>query len=53
MENAVPAMFGKPVLIRVSQEYRFTAITVEPQVEALNSEKYDVLYVGTGKFRYL
>ncbi|GJQ66987.1 hypothetical protein Trydic_g21919 [Trypoxylus dichotomus] len=47
MENAVPALFGKPILIRVSQEYRFTAIAVEPQVETLNGDKYDILYVGT------
>lgn len=51
MENAVPAMFGKPILIRVSLQYRFTSITVDPQVETVNGELFDVLYVGTGKKR--
>ncbi|KRT86753.1 hypothetical protein AMK59_1568 [Oryctes borbonicus] len=53
MENAVPALFGKPILIRVSQEYRFTAVAVEPQVETLSGDKYDVLYVGTDDGRVL
>ncbi|XP_022914743.2 semaphorin-1A-like [Onthophagus taurus] len=47
METAVPAFFGKPLLIRVSQEYRFTSIAVDPQVPTVNDGKLDVLYVGT------
>lgn len=49
MENAVPNLFGKPILIRVSLQYRFTAIAVHPQVETVNDEHFDVIYVGTGK----
>ena len=50
MENAVPAFFGQPLLIRISQQYRFTAIAVDPQVETLNDGKFDILYVGTGMY---
>lgn len=53
MENAVPAYFGKPLLIRVSQEYRFTAIAVDPQVPTINNGKFDVLYIGTSDGRVL
>lgn len=49
MENAVPAMFGKPILIRVSLQYRFTSIAVDPQVQTVNDEYFDVIYVGTGE----
>jgi semaphorin 6 len=47
MEEAVPALFGKPVLVRVSLQYRFTAITVEQQVKTINNQYLDVLYIGT------
>ena len=49
MEEAVPAFFGKPVLVRVSLQYRFTAITVDPQVKTTNNKYVDVLYIGTGE----
>lgn len=45
MDAAVPAVHGRPLLTRVN--YRFTAITVDPQIESLNGERYDVLFVGT------
>lgn len=50
MEKAVPPLFGQPLLIRVSLNYRFTAIAVDSQVRTVNheiDEKYDVIYVGT------
>ncbi|XP_050313585.1 semaphorin-1A-like [Anthonomus grandis grandis] len=47
MEEAVPAYFGRPILIRVSLNYRFTAIVVDPQVRTVNDRTYDVIYVGT------
>lgn len=49
MENAVPTFFGQPLLIRVSFQYRFTVIAVEPQVKSVDDKPYDILYVGTGK----
>lgn len=48
MEEAVPALFGHPLLIRVSLHYRFTAIVVEPQVASVNNGFFDILYIGTG-----
>lgn len=51
MEEAVPALFGKPILVRVSLQYRFTSITVDPQVKTSNNQYFDILYVGTGEFR--
>ncbi|XP_050497231.1 semaphorin-1A [Diabrotica virgifera virgifera] len=47
MEKAVPPLFGQPLLIRVSLHYRFTAVTVDPQVPTVTNENYDVIYVGT------
>ncbi|XP_066248639.1 semaphorin-1A-like [Euwallacea similis] len=47
MENAVPAFHGRPILIRVSLTYRFTAIVVDPQVRTVNDRTYDVIYIGT------
>lgn len=48
MEETVPALFGNPLLIRVSLHYRFTTIVVEPQVASINDELFDILYIGTG-----
>lgn len=50
MDDAVAAMFGKPLLIKVSQKYRFTTVLVDSQVLAADNNTYDVLYLGTGKF---
>lgn len=47
MESSVPALYGRPVLTRVTQKHRFTAITTDPQVESLNGDKYDIIYIGT------
>jgi len=53
MESAVPAMFGKPILIRVSIQYRFTSIAVQPQVKTIDDETFDVIYVGTDNGKVL
>lgn len=47
MERAVPSHHGRPILIRVSLNYRFTAIAVDPQVRTVNDKTYDVIYIGT------
>lgn len=47
MESSVPALYGRPVLTRVTSKHRFTAITTDAQVEALNGDKYDIIYIGT------
>ncbi|XP_065165255.1 semaphorin-1A-like isoform X2 [Atheta coriaria] len=53
MENSVPAMFGKPILIRVSLQYRFTAIAVDAQVATVDDGLFDVIYVGTDNGKVL
>ncbi|KAK9890331.1 hypothetical protein WA026_010429 [Henosepilachna vigintioctopunctata] len=53
LEEAVPAYFGKPILIRVSLQYRFTVVTVDPQVQTTDNEVFDILYVGTDDGRVL
>ncbi|XP_034246839.1 semaphorin-1A-like [Thrips palmi] len=47
MDQAVPAFFGKPLLIRISLQYRLTMIAVDPQVRAPDNKAYDVLFIGT------
>ncbi|EDW60942.2 semaphorin-1A [Drosophila virilis] len=47
MESAVPAVHGRPLLTKVNLHHRLTAITVDPQVRALNGNHYDVIYSGT------
>ncbi|KAJ8914769.1 hypothetical protein NQ315_013272, partial [Exocentrus adspersus] len=47
MERAVPALNGQPLLIRVSLNYRFTVVTVDPQVPTIGDETFDVVYIGT------
>ena len=47
MDQAVPAFFGKPILIRISLQYRLTMIAVDPQVRAPDNKAYDVLFIGT------
>lgn len=53
MESTVNNLFQKPILIRVSLQYRFTAITVDSQVPGINDETYDVIYVGTDNGKVL
>lgn len=51
MESSVPALYGQPLLTRVTSKHRFTAITTDAQVEALNGDRYDVLFIGTDNGR--
>lgn len=44
----MPPLHGKPLLTRVSLKYRLTAITIDPQVPALDGNSYDIIFVGTG-----
>lgn len=53
MDKAVPSFLARPLLIRVSLQYRFSAIAVHPQVQAMNGNKYDVIYVGTDDGRVI
>lgn len=48
MDAAVPALHGRPLLVRTSLRERFTSIAVDSQVRAADGTAYDVLFVGTG-----
>ncbi|XP_073846394.1 semaphorin 1b [Musca autumnalis] len=47
MESSVPSVFGRPLLTKVHLLHRLTSIAVDPQVQALNGDFYDVIYAGT------
>lgn len=47
MDEAVPAFFTRPLLIRISLQYRFTKIAVDQQVRTPDGKAYDVLFIGT------
>ena len=47
MEQAAPTAHKRPMLTRVNLKHRFTAITVDPQIRALDQNAYDVLFIGT------
>ncbi|XP_022692617.1 semaphorin-1A-like isoform X2 [Varroa jacobsoni] len=47
MDEAVPSYWGRPVVVRTGFTYRYTYIAVDPQVEAVNGNTYDVLFIGT------
>ncbi|KAK7083551.1 Sema domain, partial [Halocaridina rubra] len=49
MDEAVPAFFGRPILISTSFHYsgRFTSIAVDSQVRTPDGKAYDVLFIGT------
>ncbi|XP_058838502.1 semaphorin-1A [Topomyia yanbarensis] len=47
MDSSVHSLHSRPVFTRVSLLYRLSAITVDPQVKALDGKTYDVIFVGT------
>lgn len=47
MDSSVRSLHSRPVFTRVSLLYRLSAITVDPQVKALDGKTYDVIFVGT------
>ncbi|XP_063395309.1 semaphorin-1A-like [Cydia fagiglandana] len=53
MDKSVSSFLQRPILTRVSLQYRFSAIAVHPQVQAMNGNKYDVIYVGTDDGRVI
>lgn len=53
METVVRSMHDRPLLTRVNLKHSFTAITVDPQVRALDGNFYDVIFVGTNDGRVL
>ncbi|CAB0035211.1 unnamed protein product [Trichogramma brassicae] len=53
MDDAVQTYFGTPVVTKVTYNYRFTKVAVDPQVKALDGKLYDILYIGTDDGRVL
>ncbi|XP_034835774.1 semaphorin-1A-like [Maniola hyperantus] len=53
MNRGVPSFLARPILIKVSLQYRFSAIAIHPQVQSMNGNKYDVMYVGTDDGRVI
>ncbi|XP_031787888.1 semaphorin-1A isoform X3 [Nasonia vitripennis] len=53
MDDAVQTFFGMPVVTKVTYNYRFTKVAVDPQVKALDGKLYDVLYIGTDDGRVM
>lgn len=53
METAVESMHDRPLLTRVNLKHSFTAITVDPQIQGLDGNFYDVIFVGTDDGRVL
>lgn len=47
MEQAVPAMYSRPLLTRVNLQHRFMAITVDPQIMSIDNVPFDVIFAGT------
>ncbi|RWR98861.1 semaphorin-1A-like isoform X2, partial [Dinothrombium tinctorium] len=53
MHLAVPFFWNGPVLIRTSMKFRFTKIAVDPQIETMSGQYYDVLFIGTDDGRVI
>jgi semaphorin 6 len=47
MNNAINPIHEQPLLIHTGANYKFSSIAVDPQVETLNGNSYDVMFVGT------
>lgn len=48
MDDAVPALFSKPIFTRISIQSRLTSIAVDNRVADINRKQYDILFLGTG-----
>ncbi|XP_055340182.1 semaphorin-1A-like isoform X2 [Paramacrobiotus metropolitanus] len=53
MDEAVPAMYGRPLLIHISLQTRFTTVAVAPQKPSVDGRVYDVLFIGTNDGRVI
>lgn len=53
MESTIPPFYNKPILTRVSLNYRFSAITIDPQIRSMNGKFYDIIFVGTDDGRVI
>lgn len=53
MDEAIPALYGRPVLIYTSLLARYTTIAVAPQIRTVDDRAYDVLFIGTDDGRVI
>ncbi|XP_022239164.1 semaphorin-1A-like isoform X5 [Limulus polyphemus] len=47
MDKAVPSFWNQPLILHTGFGYRYTYITVDPQIETVDGNRYDVLFIGT------
>ncbi|XP_076334612.1 LOW QUALITY PROTEIN: semaphorin-1A-like [Tachypleus tridentatus] len=47
MDRAVPSFWNQPLILHTGFGYRYTYITVDPQIETVDGNRYDVLFIGT------
>lgn len=53
MDLSVPPLWGNPIVIQTSFNYRFTQIAVDPQIETASGKTFDVLFIATDDGRVL
>lgn len=53
MESTISPFYQKPILTRVSLNYRFSAITIDPQIRSMDGKFYDIIFVGTDDGRVI
>lgn len=53
MESTISPVYHKPILTRVSPIYRFSAITIDPQIRSMDGKFYDIIFVGTDDGRVI
>lgn len=53
MESTISAVYHKPIFTRVSLNYRFSAITIDPQIRSMDGKFYDIIFVGTDDGRVI
>ncbi|CAL4112675.1 unnamed protein product [Meganyctiphanes norvegica] len=47
MDEAVPALFGQPLILKATFDYRFSVLAVDPQVPLQSGGTVDVLFIAT------
>ncbi|KAI1301524.1 Semaphorin-1A [Halotydeus destructor] len=53
MDQAVSSLWGGPILVQTSFQFRFTQIAVDPQIETVSGKTFDVLFIGTDDGRVI
>ena len=53
MDQDVSPLWGGPIVVQTSFQFRFTQVAVDPQIETVSGKTFDVLYIGTDDGRVL